>query len=229
MPYVNPEASLDAKTFSAVMAIAQHVEAAGGRAALVGGCVRDALLGLPSKDADLEVFGLSEKKLQELLEKDYRVDAVGKAFGVFKLRGLELDISLPRRESKTGPGHRAFAIEGDPGMSPEEAAARRDFTLNAISWEPLTGNWIDPFNGRSDLEARILRHTSDKFSEDPLRVLRAMQFLARFELSIAPETLELCRKIEPEGLARERLFEEWSKLLRKGIKPSLGLAFLKDC
>ncbi|MEM8549160.1 MAG: HD domain-containing protein [Verrucomicrobiota bacterium] len=229
MPYATPEASLDATTFSVVKAIAVRVAAAGGRATLVGGCVRDALLGLESKDADMEIFGLSERQLLKLLQEDYRVDAVGKAFGVFKLRGLELDISLPRRESKTGPGHRAFAVEGDPGMSPEEAAARRDFTLNAISWEPLSGDWVDPYNGRADLEAGILRHTSDKFREDSLRVLRAMQFLARFELSIAPETLALCRQIEPEGLARERLFEEWAKLLRKGTKPSLGLTFLKDC
>ncbi|MGE9293214.1 MAG: CCA tRNA nucleotidyltransferase, partial [Puniceicoccales bacterium] len=153
---------------------------------------------------------------------------VGRAFGVFKLRGLELDVSLPRRESKQGAGHRGFAVTGDPHMSPLEAASRRDFTINALSWDPLADELIDPFNGRADLEMRLLRHTSDKFSEDPLRVLRAMQFLARFELAIAPETLELCRSITPENLPRERLFAEWEKLIVKGVRPSLGLTFLKE-
>ncbi len=220
--------ALNPDEYKAGEQIARAVEQAGGRAYFVGGCVRDALLGHPSKDADMEVFGLDEAVLLRLLQRDFQVNVVGRAFGVFKLRGLELDVSLPRRESKQGTGHRGFAVTGDPHMSPHEAASRRDFTLNALSWDPLSGELVDPFNGRADLEKRILRHTSDKFSEDPLRVLRAMQFLARFELTIAPETLELCRSITPEDLPRERLFAEWEKLILKGVRPSLGLTFLKD-
>ncbi|MBC2593917.1 polynucleotide adenylyltransferase [Ruficoccus amylovorans] len=226
---ISIQSSLRPTEFDAGVRIAEAVRQTGGRAFFVGGCVRDALLGRASKDADMEVFGLEEKLLLRLLRRDFEVNAVGRAFGVFKLRGLELDVSLPRRESKQGTGHRGFAVTGDPHMSQVEAASRRDFTLNALSWDPLSGELVDPFNGRADLENRILRHTSDKFSEDPLRVLRAMQFLARFELTIAPETLELCRQITPENLPRERIFSEWEKLVLKGVRPSLGLTFLKDC
>ncbi|MDP0496875.1 MAG: polynucleotide adenylyltransferase [Verrucomicrobiota bacterium JB024] len=227
--FISIQSALDAAEYAAGVKIARAVKDAGGRAFFVGGCVRDALLGHASKDADMEVFGLDEAVLLKLLRHSFQVNVVGRAFGVFKLKGLELDVSLPRRESKQGTGHKGFAVTGDPHMSPREAASRRDFTLNALSWDPLSGELVDPFNGRADLDKRILRHTSDKFSEDPLRVLRAMQFLARFELTIAPETLELCRNITPENLARERLFAEWEKLVVKGVRPSLGLTFLKDC
>jgi len=210
-----------------ILAIAEAIRKAGGRAVIVGGAVRDALLGAPSKDIDLEVFGLPADELEQLLSARYRISQVGKSFGVFLVKGLDIDVALPRRERKTGAGHKAFAIEGDPDMTFAEAAARRDFTLNAISWDPLTGELIDPSGGRADLSAGFLRHVSNQFAEDPLRVLRAMQFLARFELTIAPETLELCRNIESEGLPKERLFEEWAKLIRKGVKPSLGLNFLR--
>lgn len=221
--------SLNRPEYEAGLAIARLVREAGGSACFVGGCVRDAMLGLSSKDADMEVFGLPEPELQRLLKRHYQVNTVGKAFGVFKLRGLKLDVSLPRRESKQGTGHTGFAVTGDPGMTPREAASRRDFTINAMSFDPLAGELIDPYRGQQDLEQRCLRHTSEKFGEDPLRVLRAMQFLARFEFSLAAETLEVCRQMTPENLPRERLFEEWSKLIRKGRKPSLGLAFLKSC
>ncbi len=225
---LNLDKTLHSDEFRAGCELAQWVRKAGGRAVFVGGCVRDALLGLPSKDADMEIYGLPEQQLSSLLKQHFRVNAVGRAFGVYKLRGLDLDVSLPRRESKVGTGHGGFAVTGDPLMSPTEAASRRDFTLNALSYDPLTHELIDPFGGQRDLEKRILRHTSDKFSEDPLRVLRAMQFLARFDLEIAPETLTLCQRITPENLPAERLFEEWSKLIRKGKTPSRGLHFLKN-
>lgn len=210
-------------------AIAQLCRDAGGRALVVGGGVRDALLGLEPKDCDMEVFGIAAVQLEALLGQRYTLNVVGRSFGVFKLRGLELDVSLPRRESKQGSGHRGFAVEGDPTMTLEEAAARRDFTINTLYWDPLTQEVLDPCGGRADLAAGVLRHVSAAFSEDPLRVLRAMQFVARFELCVAPQTLALCRSIEPEGLPVERLFEEWSKLILKGVRPSLGLAFLRDC
>lgn len=208
--------------------LAEAVRTAGGRALLVGGCVRDGLLGYIAKDVDIEVFGLPADKLEALLRPRFPLDVVGRSFGVFKLKGQPIDVSLPRRESKTGTGHTGFQVEGDPGMAPAEAARRRDFTINAISADPLTGEIVDPLMGRADLEKRLLRHCSGQFAEDPLRVLRAMQFIARFELAVAPETLELCRSIEPEDLPPERLFEEWAKLFLKGVKPSRGLDFLKD-
>lgn len=209
--------------------VARRVHTAGGRALLVGGSVRDALLGSTAKDADLEVFGVAPDKLEKLVAASYPVITVGKSFGVLKIRGLELDISLPRRERRTGPLHTDFAVDADPAMSFPDAAARRDFTLNAISWDPLTRELIDPFNGVADLRAKVLRHTTERFTEDPLRVLRAMQLSARFEFAVAPETIALCATLTMEGISPERVFEEWRKLLVKGKKPSLGLEFLQAC
>ncbi|MDR0534939.1 MAG: HD domain-containing protein [Puniceicoccales bacterium] len=205
------------------------IAAAGGRALLVGGCVRDALLGHASKDMDIEVHNLSADALRPVLARRHSIITVGQSFGVFKLRGLDVDVSLPRRESKNGVGHRGFAVWGDPRMSLREAASRRDFTINAVYWDPATGALLDPCGGLRDLESRILRHTSPSFADDPLRVLRAMQFLARFQFSPAPETVALCRSIDPENLPAERIFEEWLKLILKGEKPSLGLGFLREC
>ena len=196
---------------------------------LVGGCVRDALLGLPATDLDIEIYGIQAAALIELLSSQFGVDLVGESFGVVRLRDLPIDVSLPRRESKRGLGHRGFKIDSDPEMDPRDAASRRDFTINAIALDPESGRVFDPFDGVSDLKNRILRHTTEKFSEDPLRVLRGMQFAARFELQLAPETIEVCRQIEPEGLAPERIFGEWKKLILRGTRPSLGLAFLRDC
>lgn len=210
-------------------AISKAIAAAGGRAYLVGGCVRDAALGIPAKDLDIEVYGVKPDALVEILTQHFRIDLVGRAFGVIKIHGLPIDVSIPRRESKAGLGHKAFTILSDPGMALKEAAARRDFTINAMVLDLLTGQVIDPFGGLRDLKARVLRHTGNKFVEDPLRVLRGMQFAARFDLEAAPETIALCRTIEPEGLARERIFDEWRKLILKGIRPSRGLAFLRDC
>ncbi|MFA6317541.1 MAG: polynucleotide adenylyltransferase, partial [Elusimicrobiota bacterium] len=208
--------------------ICRAVHEAGGRALVVGGSVRDALIGLPAKDLDVEVYGVEPTRLQELLKAHFNVSLVGQAFGVIKILGVSMDVSIPRRESKSGLGHKGFDVLSDPGLSLEEASSRRDFTVNAMALDPATGELFDPHGGRKDLEARVLRHVSEKFREDPLRVLRGMQFAARFELTPAPETVALCRSIEPEGLASERVFEEWRKLILQGSRPSLGLTFLKD-
>ena len=173
-----------------VLALAKAVRDAGGRALLVGGCVRDELMGQQPKDWDFEVYGVEPARLRELLDQFGSVNVVGEAFTVYKL-GAHLDISLPRRERKTGRGHRAFFVEGDPGMAVEKAAERRDFTINAILQDPLTGEIIDPFRGRDDLKDKTLRAVSPKtFPEDSLRVLRAAQFAARFEFQIDPETVD---------------------------------------
>ena len=211
-----------------VKVVAELVKRAGGRALLVGGCVRDELLGLKPKDFDIECFGISGQDLQRALEAEFELDLVGISFGVIKLKHLEIDVAMPRRETKLGLGHRAFGMECDPTLTIEEASARRDFTVNAIYKDPLTDEIIDPWNGRADLEKRILRHVSPHFVEDPLRVLRGMQFVARFDLTPAPETIEVCRGMTPEGLAPERLFGEWGTLLTQGVKISKGLNFLKD-
>lgn len=209
--------------------VVRTVNAAGGRALLVGGCVRDALMGGTPKDFDIECYGLPAPKLERALRERFELNTVGRSFGVLKIRGAEIDVSLPRRESKQGTGHTGFVVEGDPFMPIAEAAARRDFTVNAIYWDSESGELADPHGGLRDLEAKTLRHTSPAFSEDPLRVLRAMQFLSRFRFSPAPETVALCASITPENLPAERLFEEWSKLIVKGAKPSLGLNFLRAC
>lgn len=205
-----------------------------GRPRLVGGGVRDWLLGLTPKDFDVEVGGVDFETLQRTLAPFGSTDIVGRSFGVIKVRsrasGSEYDFSLPRRESKTGAGHRGFAVEPDPALSDAEAAARRDFTVNAIALDPFTRQLIDPHDGRRDLAARILRHTSGAFVEDPLRVLRAFQLAARFGFSLAPETVALCRRIAgtyPE-LAVERVWGEWEKWASKSTVPSRGLVVLEQ-
>jgi len=202
--------------------IAAAVRNAGGRALIVGGWVRDRLLGRASKDIDIEVFGVSSESLRTLLEAIGRVEAVGESFQVYKLG--DIDVSLPRRESKAGRGHRGFAVVGDPQMSVEEAARRRDFTINAISWDPLTGDYEDPFGGRADLDRRRL-HVVDPstFADDSLRVLRAIQFVARFELEATEETKAICRGIALDDLPAERVWGEIEKLLAAN-RPSIGFA-----
>lgn len=202
--------------------IAHKIKGAGGRALLVGGCVRDGLLGLEAKDIDLEVFGLV---CEDVLKLFPGADTVGKSFGVIKLGNV--DVAFPRRETKLGQGHKAFAIASDPHLTLAEAAARRDFTVNAIYQDPLTGEYLDPYGGIADLRAKVLKNVSGHFAEDPLRVLRGMQFIARFELEPAKELVEICRRMTPEGLPRERLFDEWQKLLLQGRKISRGLEFLR--
>jgi tRNA nucleotidyltransferase (CCA-adding enzyme) len=208
--------------------IARAVRDQEGRALLVGGCVRDELMGAQPKDWDLEVYGIEPARLRELLDHFGSVNVVGEAFTVYKL-GPHLDVSIPRRERKTGRGHRAFFIEGDPAMSVEEATRRRDFTINALLQDPLTQEIIDPFHGRNDLENKLLRAVSpDTFGEDSLRVLRAAQFAARFEFAIEPNTIELCRSIDVTDLPAERIWAEMEKLLLRAQNPSIGLKWLRE-
>ena len=207
--------------------IARAVRDRGGRALIVGGWVRDRALGLDPKDLDIEVFGVPATDLRALLERFGRVDAVGESFTVYKVEGL--DVSLPRRESKTGRGHKGFTVEGDPDLSFEEAARRRDFTINAMSWDPLTEETIDPFHGAADLATRTLRAVDPRtFAEDSLRVLRALQFAARFGLTLDDATRELCRTLPLDDLPSERVWGEVEKLLLRAPRPSLGLALALD-
>jgi tRNA nucleotidyltransferase (CCA-adding enzyme) len=209
-----------------VGAIAQAVRDAGGRALIVGGWTRDRLMGRESKDVDLEVFGVPEDRLRPLLERFGRVDAVGESFQVYKIGGL--DVSLPRRESKAGRGHRGFIVTGDPWMAVEEAARRRDFTINAIGWDPLTGEYVDPFDGRTDIARGMIRAVDPTtFGEDSLRVLRAAQFAARFEFVLDEPTRTLCRSIELDDLPAERVWAELDKLL-SAHRPSIGLQWLLE-
>jgi tRNA nucleotidyltransferase (CCA-adding enzyme) len=210
-----------------VLKLAEVICAAGGRALLVGGCVRDKLMGLEPKDWDLEVYGVEPARLRALLDQIGPVNIVGEAFTVYKL-GLDLDVSLPRRERKSGRGHRAFVIEGDPLMTIEEATRRRDFTINAILEDPLTGEIIDPVGGQKDIGKKILRAISaDTFPEDSLRVLRAAQLAARFEFDIDEQTVALCRAIDLTDLPAERVWGEMEKLLLRAQRPSVGLEWLR--
>src|SRR6267378_2488459 len=210
-----------------VVAIARAVRDAGGRALLVGGCVRDLLMSIEPKDWDVEVYGIEPDKLRALLDQFGPVNVVGEAFTVYKL-GPDLDVSLPRRERKSGRGHRAFVIEGDPSMTIEEATRRRDFTINAILEDPLTGEVVDPFGGQKDIQQKILKAVSaDTFSEDSLRVLRAAQLAARFEFDIDEETVAICRSIDLTDLPSERIWGEVEKLLMRARRPSVGLGWLR--
>jgi tRNA nucleotidyltransferase (CCA-adding enzyme) len=203
--------------------IARAVHERGGRALVVGGWVRDRLLGLDSKDLDMEVFQIPAADLPALLEPFGKVEPIGQSFPVYKIGTI--DIGLPRRESKSGRGHKGFVVEGDPSMSIAEAARRRDFSINAISWDPLTGEFEDPFDGRDDLERKILRVVdATRFADDSLRVLRALQFAARFELTLGDETRALCRSIRLDDLPPERIWGEIEKLLLRARRPSIGFA-----
>ena len=215
--------TVDAQTVS----IAEAVREAGGRALIVGGWVRDQLLGLPeSTNVDLEVFGVPGDRLRALLETFGRVEAVGESFQVYKIGTL--DVSLPRRDSKAGRGHRGFIVTGDPDMSIAEAARRRDFTVNAISRDPLTGEYFDPFDGRRDLEQRLLRVVDPRtFGDDSLRVLRGVQFAARFTLTLEESTAALCRRIPLDDLPAERVWGEFEKLLF-APRPSIGFTIAMD-
>lgn len=207
--------------------IAELVRRHGGRALAVGGFVRDRLLGRPSKDLDIEVFGIAADALPGLLQTLGRVEPVGQAFPVYKLGTV--DVALPRRESKNGVGHKGFTVAGDPFMSIEEASRRRDFTVNAIAWDPLTGEYLDPWNGRGDLARRVLRVVDPAtFADDSLRVLRALQFAARFELTMEPETARICRAIALDDLPAERIWGEFEKLLLVAERPSIGFALARD-
>jgi tRNA nucleotidyltransferase (CCA-adding enzyme) len=216
-----------------VLVLAAIRGAAGGRPMLVGGCVRDTLLGLPVKDVDIEVYGVADPdKLAAALAQVGTVTEAGKSFGVFKVRRgeTEFDVSLPRRESKAGAGHRGFNVIPDSGLGFAEASARRDFTINALMADPETGGVIDCLGGLRDLELGILRHTSEAFAEDPLRVLRGVQFAARFGFTMAPETASLCRTLSDSyrELPVERVWTEFEKIGTRGKDITAALSVLAD-
>ncbi len=213
---------------SKIIKLAELVSSKGGRAMLVGGCVRDELMNLQPKDFDIEVYGIEPNQLKEILNQFGRVDTVGESFTVYKI-GQDLDVSLPRRERKVARGHKGFVIEGDPNMPFSEAAIRRDFTINAIMKDVLTGEIVDIYGGQEDLKIAKIRHISEQtFVEDSLRVLRAAQFAARFEFEIDEKTVELCRTIDLTDLPKERIWGELEKLLLKSKKPSVGLKYFYD-
>ena len=208
--------------------IAEYVKEDGVRTYYVGGFVRDRLLGLDNKDVDIEVHGIEPDRLYSILEKVGRPVAFGKSFGVYALRNENIDIAMPRKERAVGRGHRDFEVDVDPYIGTKQAAGRRDFTINAIMEDVLTGEIIDHFGGRGDLSAGIIRHiNSGTFVEDPLRVLRAAQFAARFEFEIAAETIDLCRSIDLSALSKERVEEELKKALLKASRPSIFFESLR--
>jgi tRNA nucleotidyltransferase (CCA-adding enzyme) len=213
--------------------IAASARTAGGHALIVGGWVRDRLRGAPSKDIDVEIFGVAEDALPRLLAPHGRVHAVGESFPVYKVSSpdaeRDIDVALPRRESKTGRGHKGFAVQGDPAMSFAEAARRRDFTINAIGWDPLTGAYEDPFGGRDDIAKGVLRVVDPAtFADDSLRVLRAIQFAARFAFTLDDEAMQICRAIPLDDLPAERVWGELEKLLLQAAQPSIGLRLALD-
>jgi tRNA nucleotidyltransferase (CCA-adding enzyme) len=217
------------KAYQAILDLAKKAKAQGARALIVGGAVRDYLNGSISKDFDVEVYGVTLEELDELVSDHEKTKEIGKSFGVVMMafpNGVDIDVSLPRKDSKTGPKHNDVKVEYDPNMSIKEACKRRDITINTVSADPLTGELFDPYGGAEDLQNKVLRVT-DKvlFKDDSVRVLRAMQFAGRFELSIDPDSLPILQETAPELIhqAPERIYKEWDKLLMKAEKPSIGL------
>ena len=220
--------SLDPKLLKITEELSKLFYKNGGNLLLVGGSVRDLLIGISPHELDFEARGLSLEQIKKLLSDKFRCDEVGKAFGVLRIKGFPIEIALPRTEKKAGIGHKGFDVKIDPDLPFKRAVQRRDFTINAMALDPLKRVLLDPCNGREDLRNRILRHVGPAFCEDPLRVLRGMQFIARFDLSPTQETVDVCKSMEMENLAPERIFEEWKKLILKGKNISGGLNFLKD-
>ena len=208
--------------------IAEQAAERGGRSFYVGGFVRDRLMGRENKDIDMEIHGLAPDAVAEILDSlGQRLD-IGRSFGIFGLRGYSVDIAMPRKEKLRGIGHRDFEVTVDPFIGTEKAAVRRDFTVNALMQDVLTGEIVDHFGGQEDLKRGRLRHVSDEsFGEDPLRVLRAAQFAARFEFSVAEETVEICRGMRLDALSRERIEGELKKALLKADKPSIFFETLR--
>lgn len=209
--------------------VAREVAARGGHTYYVGGFVRDALLGKENKDVDIEVHGISPQALKDILDALGTRITIGESFGIFNLKGYSLDIAMPRKEEARGQGHKDFDIFVDPFIGTEAAAKRRDFTFNALMQDVLTGEIVDHFGGREDLQAGVLRHVNDEaFAEDPLRVLRAAQFAARFGFRVAEETASLCRCMELRHLPKERIEGELKKALLKAERPSVFFEVLRE-
>lgn len=210
--------------FSHLEVIVKDIVENNGRAYVVGGAVRDTVLCLPIKDIDVEVHGLSEEKLKKILQQFGHVSMVGKSFGVFKIAGIDVDWSLPRTDS----AGRKPIVTIDPFMLIEKALLRRDLTMNAMAIDIMTHEFIDPFDGLSDIKKRVLR-TPDKhlFVEDPLRFFRVMQFVSRFAMFPDQELDDLCKTIDITAVSRERIEQEFNKLLLLSKRPSLGIRWLK--
>ncbi len=216
--------------------ISKILKSKGAKAIVVGGSVRDHFLDLPIKDYDVEVYGLTQiEELESILAQYGSVNLVGKSFGVLKFvcEGEEYDFSFPRTEEKIGVGHRGFEVCCDGELSFAEAGLRRDFTINAMGYDVERGVFLDPHGGMRDMEARVLRHIDDKtFVEDPLRIYRAVQFVARFGYRLDERTLKLCQEMVGQGmmeeLSKERIYEEFKKLLLKSPKPSIGFELMRE-
>lgn len=210
-------------------AVAGKVAASGGRTFFVGGYVRDRMLNRENKDIDIEVHGIEPKILEGILDELGGRTEMGASFGIYGLKGTGLDIAMPRREEATGRGHRDFRVYVDPYLGTEKAARRRDFTINAMMEDVISGEIVDPFGGAADLEAGVLRHVDGKtFGEDPLRVLRAAQFAARFQFQVAEETVALARTMDLTALAAERIMGELEKALLKAERPSVFFEVLRE-
>ncbi len=208
--------------------LAEDVAAEGGRAYFVGGYVRDQIMGRATKDIDIEVYGTPPATLRALLARQGRVYEKGASFGVLSLEHTNLDIAMPRRESRIGARHTDFDVSVDPALTTREASRRRDFTVNAMLMDVLTGEVVDHWGGRDDLRAGVLRHVSaETFPEDALRVFRAAQFAARFAMRVDDETVALCRGMDVRALSRERVFEEAGKALLQAKQPSVFFAVLE--
>lgn len=196
----------------------------GAKTYYVGGCVRDELLGKENKDIDIEIHHITEDEFVSVAQElGIKIDFVGKSFGVYKafMDGTDFDFSFPRTEKQIGEKHTDFEIVVDPFIGEAKAAERRDFTINALMKDTQTGRILDFFDGMKDLESGIIRHCTEKFAEDSLRVFRAAQFASRFEFEIAPETVLLSKKLDCSKLATERIYEETSKAILKSDKPSV--------
>ena len=209
--------------------IAKLVNEKNGKVYFVGGFVRDKLLGIDSKDYDIEVHGIEPNVLEEILNSIGKKQKYGKDFGVYSLAGYNLDIAMPRKENQRGTGHKDFDIFVDPYIGTLKAAIRRDFTINSMMEDVITGELIDHFDGKSDLDNKIIRYVNkDSFQEDALRVLRACQFASRFEYTIESETLEVCKRMDLSHLPKERIFDEMNKALLKANKPSIFFNYLRE-
>ncbi len=220
---------MNEKDFFMARRVAEAVAAEGGRTFYVGGFVRDRLLHQVNKDIDIEVHGIEPAVLEQILDSLGGHTEKGASFGVYGIAGCSLDIAMPRREEATGRGHRDFAVYVDPFLGTEKASRRRDFTMNAMMEDVLTGQIVDHFGGWHDLRDGVLRHVdSETFGEDPLRVLRAAQFAARFDLKVDAETIELCRKMDLTALAPERILGELEKALLQADRPSVFFQMLRE-
>lgn len=209
--------------------LASRVAELGGRAYMVGGAVRDEIMKRPIKDVDIEVHGISGAVLEAVLKELGKPLRFGSAFGVYSLAGHQIDIALPRSERKAGNGHRDFEIEIDPFIGIKEAARRRDFTMNALLKDILSGEIADPYGGTEDIKNRIIRHIDDKkFGEDPLRALRAAQFRSRFGFQVAPSTISICRALDLRNLSAERVEMEMKKALLESRRPSEFFECLRE-